>query len=204
MAEVKAVVTFTDYQALISVMRQINPALVRAFRKNQRQIAGPVVRGIRDGLGQVKPHRGMVTKVGRLSWSMTMNQSKDIQSVVVRDRKRKPRSTFPVIGIIQARTLAAPVGIYDMAGRSRAYINSKDETREYDYTGPQRGKPAGQLGRRKHKIRNQGLRMIEMLGGRGSRFVYPAAEKQLPEVRMKLQIAVNQAVNEVNSMLRRI
>lgn len=204
MASVKAVVSVTDYRNLILTMRKINPALVRAFRKRQRQVGQPVVDGIRSGISSFRPSRGMVTKVGRLSWSMTMNQSKDVSSVVIRDRKRKPRSSFPLIGIVQARTLSAPVALYDMAGRSGAYINKNDMTREYDYTGPQKGKPAGQLGRRKHRIRGQGQALINRaLKSRASRFVYPGAEDKLSAVRTQMQVVVNDAVNLVNSMLRK-
>jgi hypothetical protein len=89
-----------------------------------------------------------------------------------------------------------------MAGRSGSYINSKDETREYDYTGPQKGKPAGQLGKRKHKIRNQGRRMIQKIGNKASRYAYPGAEAKLPEARLEMQAAVYKSVDSLNKMLR--
>jgi hypothetical protein len=198
MAELKAVFSFTDYQRLILVMRQINPKMVRSFRKRQREVGQELVSGIQDSIGAAKVHRGMVTKVGRLSWSMNKNQSVDVKSVVIRDRKRKPRSKYPIIGIIQASTLSAPVAIYDMAGRSGAYINKYSETREYKYTGPSKTP-----GSRKHKINGQGRRMIEMLGKKASRYVYPGAEKHLPAVQNKMRAVVNDAVNEINSMLRK-
>ena len=201
---IKAVVTFTDYKRLIDVMKQIDPEMVKKLRKRYREIGRPVVKGIKAQIPTEAPLSNMVTKVGRLSWSLTMNQSRDIKSVVVRDRKRRPRSKYPIVGLVQAVVRAAPVALADMAGRSGAYVNSKDETREYDYTGPQKGKPAGQLGRRKHKIRNQGRRMIEKLGGKGSRFVYPGAEASLPQARAEMKAAVDEAVNKVNQMLRSV
>jgi hypothetical protein len=199
-----AVVSFTDYKRLIDVMKQIDPKLVKSLRKDFRRIGRPVVRGIKAQIPTQAPLSGMVTKVGRLSWSLTMNQSRDIKSVVVRDRKRAPRSKYPIVGLVQAVVRAAPVALADMSGRSGAYVNSKDETREYDYTGPQKGKPAGQLGRRKHKIRNQGRHMIDRLGGRGSRYVYPGAEASLPQAKAEMQVAVNNAVNNINQMLRNV
>jgi hypothetical protein len=200
----KAVASFTDYKRLIDVMKQIDPKMVKELRKDFRRIGRPVVKGIKTSIPTEAPLSNMVTKVGRLSWSLTMNQSRDIKSVVIRDRKRAPRSKYPIVGLVQAVVRAAPVALADMAGRSGAYINSKDETREYDYTGPQKGKPAGQLGRRKHKIRNQGRRMIENLGGRGSRYVYPGAEASLPQARAEMKVSVDNAVNDINQMLRSV
>jgi len=202
MASIRAVVSFTDYKQLITIMRQVDPALVKALRKRYRQIGRPLTRGIKNSIPTTAPLSGMVTKVGRLSWSRTMNQSRDIKSVVIRDRKRAPRSKFPVVGLIQAVVRAAPVGLADMAGRSGAYVNSKDETREYDYT--YTGKYGGKyIGKRKHKIRGQGRAMIARLGARASRFVYPGAESSLPQVRIETQTAVNDAVNDINNRLRR-
>jgi hypothetical protein len=202
MSEVKAVVTFTDYKRLITVMRQVEPELVKALRKRYRQIGRPLANDIRKAIPGRAPLSGMVTKVGRLSWSRTMNQSKPIRSVVIRDRKRKPGGKYPIVGLVQAVVGAAPVGLADMAGRSGAYINSRAVTREYDYT--YTGKYGGKfLGKRKHRINGQGRIMINRLGGRGSRYVYPAAEKALPQARVEMQIAVNDAVNDINSKLRR-
>jgi len=201
MAELKAVVTFTDYKRLITVMRQVEPDMVKALRKRYRQIGAPLVKDIRNGIPASAPLSGMVTKVGRLSWSRTINQNKPVRSVVVRDRKRSPRSKYLIVGLVQAVVGAAPVALVDMAGRSGAYINSRDMTREYDYTYQTSGGPV--LGKRKHRIRGQGRAMIARLGGRGSRYVYPAAEKALPQARTEMQAAVNDAVNEINAKLRR-
>jgi hypothetical protein len=201
MAELKAVVTFTDYKRLITVMRQVEPEMVKALRKRYRQIGRPLVQDIKGAIPAAAPLSGMVTKVGRLSWSRTMNQSKPIRSVVIRDRKRKPGGRYPIVGLVQAVVGAAPVGLADMAGRSGSYVNSKSITREYDYT--YHGVNGSYIGKRKHRINGQGRRMIEKLGGRGSRYVYPGAEKALPQARAEMQVAVNDAVNEVNARLRR-
>lgn len=199
---VSAVVTYTDYKQLIAVMRQIDPALVKALRKRYRQIGRPVVKGIKDSIPTTAPLSGMVTKVGRLSWSRTMNQSKDIKSVVIRDRKRAPRSKYPVVGLVQAVVRAAPVTLADMAGRSGSYVNSRSVTREYDYT--YTGKNGSYVGRRKHRINGQGRIMISRLGARGSRYVYPGAERAMPLVKVETQIAINDAVNNINRMLRNV
>lgn len=199
---VEAVVTFTDYKRLISVMRQVEPELVKALRKRYRQIGRPLVKGIKDAIPTNAPLSGMVTKVGRLSWSRTMNQNTAIKSVVIRDRKRAPRGKYPVVGLVQAVVRAAPVTLADMAGRSGAYINSRAVTREYDYTYHRGG--AAVLGRRKHRINGQGRAMINALGGRGSRYVYPGAEKSLPQVKLETQIAINDAVKNINEKLRSV
>lgn len=200
---VKAVVTYTDYKQLISIMRQVDPALVKALRKRYRQIGRPVTKGIKDSIPNSAPLSGMVTKIGRLSWSRTMNQSRDIKSVVIRDRKRPPRSKYPVVGLVQAVVRAAPVTLADMAGRSGSYVNAKSVTREYDYT--YTGKYGGKfIGKRTHRINGQGRAMIARLGSRASRYAYPGAEKAMPQVKAETQIAINDAVNNINQMLRRV
>lgn len=204
----KAVVSFTDYKRLIDVMKQIDPEMVKKLRKEYRRIGRPVVKGIKDEIPTEAPlkssrHASMVTKVGRLSWSRTENQTTDIKSVVIRDKKRAPRSKYPIVGLVQAVVRAAPVALADMAGRSGAYVNSKDETREYDYT--YTGKYGGKyVAKRKHKIRGQGRALIRNLGGTKSRYVYPGAEAALPQAKVEMQAAVNDAVNKVNQMLRKV
>ena len=205
---INAVVTFTDYKRLIDVMKQIDPEMVKNLRKEYRRIGRPVVKGIKDKIPTDAPlksskHASMVTKVGRLSWSRTMNQNKDIKSVVIRERKRAPRSKYPVVSLVQAVVRAAPVALADMAGRSGDYVDSKDETRPYDYT--YTGKYGTKyVSKRTHKIRGQGRALIRNLKGNKSRYVYPGAESKLPEAKAEMQAAVNQAVMKVNQMLRSV
>lgn len=204
---VEAVVTFTDYKRLISVMRQVEPELVKSLRKEYRRIGQPVIKGIKDKIPTSAPlssrkHASMVTKVGRLSWSRTMNQTTPIKSVVIRDKKRAPRSKYPVVGLVQVVVRAAPVTLADMAGRSGSYVNSRAVTREYDYTYHRGG--AAVLGRRKHRINGQGRAMINALGGRGSRYIYPGAEKAMPQVKREVQNAINDAVKNINEKLRSV
>jgi hypothetical protein len=199
---VKAVVTFSDYKQLIATLRQINPQLVKSLRKRYRQIGRPVTKGIQDSIPTNAPLSGMVTKVGRLSWSQTINQSRAIKSVVVRDKKRRPSGKYPIVGLVQAVVRAAPVALADMAGRSGSYVNSRAVTREYDYT--YTGKYGGKfIGKRTHRINGQGRAMISRLRAKASRYVYPGAEEALPQARIEMQVAVNDAVNEINSLLRR-
>jgi hypothetical protein len=201
MANVSGVLSVTDYRQVIATLRKVQPELVKALRKRYRQIARPVVKGVQDSIPNEAPLSGMVTKIGRLSWSRTVNQTRPIKSVVVRDRKRMPRSNYPIVSLVSVVTRSAPVGLADMAGRSGRHVNSKDMTREYDYTYHTPNGPV--IGRRKHRIRGQGAAMIRGLSRNASRFVYPGAEKALPQARIEVQIAVNDAVNTVNSMLRR-
>ena len=202
MAYVGAVLTYPDYKHLIDTMRKVNPELVKALRKQYRVIGRDVVKGIKTSIPTQAPLSGMVTKVGRLSWSMTMNQTRPIKSVVVRDRKRAPQGKYPIVGLIQVVTRSAPVALADMAGRSGAHINARAVTREYDYTytNASGGK---YVGKRKHRINGQGAAMIRGLSARASRYVYPGAEKELPAAKAKIQVAVNEAVDNINAMLRR-
>lgn len=196
----------SDYREMIAVMRKVQPELVRQLRKRYRQIGQPVVAAIKSAIPSNPPLSGMVTKVGRLSWSRTMNQTRPLKSAVIREKRAlsvKGRS-LPIVGLVQARVNAAPTALADMSGRSGRYVNARAVTREYDYTYTINGQKV--LGKRKHKINGQGRKMISGLngrfGGKASRFIYPAAESKIPAVAAEMKVAVQKASDDLNAMLK--
>lgn len=190
---VGASVMLPDYQRLIKTMNMIEPQLVKTLRKRYKQIGAPVVAGIKGSIPDNPPLSGMVTKVGRLSWSRTVNQTRPIKSAVVQENRRRPRGRYPVVSLVRIRVAAAPVVMADMAGRSGAYVGARARTREYDYT-------LSPTGKRSHRINGQGVAMIRNLRGKGSRYVYPGAEQSLPQAKAEITAAVNEAANYINQI----
>jgi hypothetical protein len=85
--------------------------------------------------------------------------------------------------------------IADMAGRGTGRgRRPKSETRVYPYKG----------GSRSHKLNGQGQKMIENLGGKASRYVFPAVESMMPEIEVKVLKSIEVAAAEINRKLDRI
>jgi len=107
--------------------------------------------------------------------------------------------------IVRVRTRSAALGIADMAGRSRKSMNKYERTRQYAYSGP------GNIGgMRDHKISRSGSRQFidnldsgrRVKKGSASRFVWPSAEKALPQARYKMIIVLNYYAGIVNAKLK--
>lgn len=202
----------SDYREMISVMRKVQPELVRQLRKRYREIGRDIVKAIKTDIPTAPPlvshKRGtsMITKVGRLSWSRTENQTRPLKSVVIREKRTLSvrGKRLPIVGLVQARVNAAPVALADMAGRSGRYINARAVTRKYKYT--YHTKDGEFVGDRDHKINGQGRAMINQLnknfGRRASRFIYPAAESKIPAAAAEMKVAVQKASDNLNAMLK--
>lgn len=191
----------TDYRNLISTIRKVEPELIKTMRSDIRDVASPIRDDIKSAIPNTAPLSGMVTKVGRLAWNRTINVKKPLKSVTIESFRRiNTRYNFYSIG--RLRVWNASVVLTDMMGRSGASINARAETREYDYTYHRDGQEI--IGKRKHKINNQGLRMIENLKSRASRFVWPAAERSLPHAKLEVRKSLERAYATLNSeMLRK-
>ena len=191
----------TDYRDLLTTIRKVEPTLIKQMRADVRDIASPIRDDIKAAIPEARPLSGMVTKVGRLAWNRTINVKKPLKSVTVESfRKINPKYTFYSIG--RLRVWNAAVVLTDMAGRSGTSINSKSETREYDYTYHKKGQEI--IGKRKHKINGQGIAMINGLRSRASRFVWPAAERSLPHAKLEVRKSLEQAYVKLNlEMLRK-
>jgi len=207
-------VTVTDYRDLIRTLRSVDPTLVKQMRKDFRTVAKPLAAGVRNAIPKKPPTSGIhrrdpkqtvsgfkpIVIPGRLTWSAnSQNGNKRPNHTLIKlPRVRTKFSNGATVSsIARVDVDNAAVVMADMAGKSRNFINKKPFTREYPYS-------RSRTGSRKHRIHNQGYGMIEALNKNGgpSRFIYPAAESQLPAVRLQAIAVLAQAYNEINQKLR--
>jgi hypothetical protein len=181
----------TDYRKMMVTVRKIEPTLIKQMRSDIRDIASPIRDDIKSAIPSTRPLSGMVTKVGRLSWSKTMNTARPLKSVTI-ESFRKINTKYTMYSLARLRVWSAAVVMADMAGRSGAWVN-KDG--------------AEIIGKRKHRINGQGVALINRLNGFGksaSRFVWPAAERSLPHAKLEIRRSLERAYGMLNlEMLRK-
>lgn len=158
-----------DVRAMNKTLRNMEGNLLKQMRSEIRAIAKPVNDQIKINIPAEPPMRGMAKGNGRLVWFGSKKpKSTTISSAI----KASGRSlTTPLVKI----TLnSAAVSMADMAGRvnrtrgvSRSYqIRLRD----------------GSVVTRKHKVTTQGKQMIANLGGKASRYGWPALENRVDAV----------------------
>jgi hypothetical protein len=190
-----------DVKLMLKKLRQVEPDLVKEYKKELRTIAKPVADDIKRRIPSEPPLSGMgyivrrtnpvtgnisyYTNEGRLNWQGTgkhgqglRNKAKGPKSVSISSAIRPSgRSlTTPIAKII----LQSPaVSMADMAGR-KGNGRSAGMSRTYTYR-----LKDGSVVTRRHRLGGQGQKMIEELRskyGRASRFGWPALEKQVDNV----------------------
>ena len=220
-------VYISDYRDFIKVMKQVEPDLMKEMRKDFRKIAKPMVRDVKAGIDKQPPTRGIHVKrrsqtvsgffpkviPGRLTWGPnSQNGNKKVDSVYTRSPRVKTRlmngATMTSISRVEVHNAA--VVMADMAGKSGKWVNKRPMTRPYKYGGG--GTQTGKYGTkaqlvtmRQHRINGQGRAMISALNkskGKASRFIYPAAEASMPQVRYQALNVLKGGFDKVNMKLR--
>jgi hypothetical protein len=209
-------VYITDYRDLVKVMKQVEPDLLTEMRRDFRKIAKPMVDDVKQGIDKQPPTRGIHIKrpqktisgfypvviPGRLTWGANaQNKNKKVDAVYTRSPRVKTRlmNGATMTSIARVEVHNAAVVMADMAGSTNQWVNKKPMTRPYLYN--QRGTTI----MRKHRINGQGKAMIEALtqsSGKASRFIYPAAESSMPQVRYQALNVLKGGFDKVNMKLR--
>jgi hypothetical protein len=90
-----------------------------------------------------------------------------------------------VTSLVAVKVTSPLTIISDMAGSSKNFMNAgfkgSGVTREYNVT------RNGVTFKRKHTLAGQGYGMLKKLGGKASRFIWPAAESKIPQARMEIE-----------------
>jgi len=213
-------VAFTDWRDLLRELNKIEPQYARDLKRNFKKIASPMRSGISRAIPKSHPTSGVhvrgaknvsgfapVVVPGRLSWSANA-QNGNIQPRHTTIRLTKARS-FKKIGqygqmsIVKVEVDNAAVVMADMAGRSKKWVNRRPVTREYEYS--QRGVRV----KRRHRINGQGMGMIKALNrgkgvlkGDASRWIWPTANKHLPDVRYQINDLIRKANDFINERMK--
>ena len=198
----RASVSFTDVRQMIVILQQIDREHVKRLKQSAREIAKPVEDAVRKGIPPTPPLlKGMTPAVipGRLTW----NTGFPANSTTIQTPRLAVKKKYN--SIARVKTRSAALGLADMAGRSRRYMNKYAETLPYRYSGP------GNIGgMRTHKnTAARSRKFIENLNsGRGvvknspSRYVWPSGLKALPLARHRMERVLNKYVAIVNARLR--
>jgi hypothetical protein len=213
-------VAITDWRDLLRELNKIEPQYARDLKRNFRKIATPMRSAISRAIPKTHPTSGIhvrgaknvsgfapVVVPGRLSWSANA-QNGNIQPrhTVIRLTKAKAFKKIGQYGqmsIVKVEVDNAAVVMADMAGRSKKWVNKKPMTREYEYS------RRGVRVKRKHRINGQGMGMIRALNrgqgvlkGDASRWIWPTANKHLPNVRYQINDLIRKANSVINERMK--
>lgn len=186
-----------DVKAMLRKLRNIEPDLVKQFRREVKAIAKPVQDQIKLNIPKTAPMRGMGHVIsyrgnyyineGRLMWQGNGQRGISDKGKV---KNAKPNSltlsqaikpsgrslTTPIAKIILN---SAPASMADMAGRKGGA--GRGVSREYLYR-----KRNGEIVKRRHRVTTQGQQMLANLSGRASRYGWSALENKIGAVEREI------------------
>ena len=203
-----ATIDVTDIRVAERMLKDLDEQYLKEFRKDVKGIAKPVQKHIKAGITYTRanpPIRGMKqVHYGRVAFGTTWAgdgpkpkpaKSALIQRVPEKARRKGTRSIVRVVVGSPGTVLADMAGSGNMRASRRGQL-----TREYDYmysSGP---------GKRRHRITTQGIHFVNALNARygrdSSRFVWPAAERAIPEVTEKIDDLISDYNRKLNARLR--
>lgn len=167
-------IKITGIAETVKVLKSIDNDLVKQARKDLRTGAKPVADAVKQNIPNEAPLRGMIHN-GRTAWKPS-GVKVTVKTNFSKKAERKGTSLVSIVAGAQGKNSqgAAAFQIADMAGRKR-----KGNTRS-------------------------GNAMIRALNssGRASRYVYPAAERQVPYVQDVVRGTIKKLTNEYNRRLK--
>lgn len=182
----------TDIRELQRRLKSIDPKLRTQLLRDAKKPAEAIVSKVRPAINAVQPLSGMTG--GRLNWYNSIDSKGKSHKPDDMKIEFRTRSTgkSKVTSLVRIRVASPAVVMADMAGRSNRWLDAGYKgtgyTKEYPYKG----------GSRRHKVNGQGRKMIENLGGKASRYVWPAAEQSIPAVKAQIEAVLRRAYDEIN------
>jgi hypothetical protein len=158
-----------DIREMNRTLRNLEGDLLKEMRSEIRSIAKPIDNQIKQNIPAQAPMRGMAKGNGRLRW---LGDKKPQSTSILNRVKASGRSLTTSLVAIQLNSPA--VSMADMAGRVN---KSRQVSREYTIR-----LRNGDIVKRRHRVTTQGKQMIANLGGKASRYGWPAIESQLDAV----------------------
>lgn len=182
----------TDVRRLTYALRSIDPKLRNQLVREAKEPAKPIQSAVKAAIPTTAPLTNM--NQGRLAWQGSVDSKGKIKRP--KDVQIQFRTTMSgrslTTSLVRVRVVSPAVVMADMAGRSGRYLDSGYKgtgvTRPYPYKG----------GFRVHRLNGQGRAMIRGLGGKASRFVWPAAERAVPAARREIEQVVKKFAKMVN------
>lgn len=180
-------------QETVKVLQQIEPDLLKQTRKDIRQIAQPMVDAIQQYIPNQAPLKGMNHR-GRTAW-----KPENVKVTVKTSFSNKTFTREQAIASVQVGGKkgtdgAAGLQIADMAGR-RGKVRRSGRTRQFTRAGNSEVS---------YRLNGQGAGLIDYLNAnwsRASRFVWRAAETQIPSVHAGVMQSIDKLSDEINIKL---
>lgn len=188
-------ISVTDIRELQKRLKAIDPKLRTALVRDSKKAAAPTVSAIKSAIGSVTPNSGMLRPGARLNWNNAIDGKGRVHNALdVKPQFRTSSSgRSDTTNLVRVKVGNPAVTLADMGGRSGRYVNAGYKgsgfTREYSYKG----------GTRRHRVNGQFRGIETKIGGSASRFVYPAAEKSLGQVRQAIEKILRDAYTTINS-----
>lgn len=198
--------SISDMRNLQRALKNLDPNLRKALLREAKAPAKPVQSAIKSAIPAVAPMSGMTR--GRLSWSNSVDSKgrahnpKDVKIQFRTSSSGKSKVT----SLVRVAVKSPAVVFADMAGKTERYMGAgykgSGVTRPYPYKGGTRVHRVDGNGvkkpNRRYKYSRQGDALLAALGGKASRYVWPAAERAVPQVTQQIDVVINKFISIVN------
>lgn len=179
-------IVYSNIRVLNKQLAMIESESMKQLRKDAKNFAKPVQMAVKSALPTISsiPLSGAL-HAGRTGALGDINLGKMSIRYKASGSKRAN-----ITSLVSVRVESPFIAMIDMAGKKN--LVRKAVTREYPYKG----------GSRKHRVTTQGKSMISNLSGSPSRFIWPAAEKAIPEAQRNILFSLEQAAKKINGKLK--
>ena len=204
----------TNYNEIYRTLLKLDKTYLAQLKRNYKDIGRDVQTAIRKAIpSKAKPPLPGMKQVhfGRLAWGTTYSpdgkRPRNSKSVLIQlpsTRSRKARKAGEM-AILRLQVGSPGTVLFDMAGRANYTKGRRGLTPEYDYMYTIGGQKIP--GKRRHKVVPGAFaKGLSKAKGRkqawASRIVWPAALTALPKARARMAVAIGQANDRVNALLR--
>jgi hypothetical protein len=164
----------------LAEIRDVDKDLFFKIRAQMKRGGDTLGRRIEGNIPLLAPTRGFRNHSGRTAWRPATTKT----VVSGRNARKDQRGSTPLLQVI---VNGAGVSIADMAGRGGPKTRRKT-TRSYAWRGT----------RRTHTINGQTEKMLQALGKKPSRYIYPEVEASMPFIQSTVLLGVEQYTSALN------
>jgi hypothetical protein len=185
----------SDIRAINKALKEIDPDLRKQFLRDAKAVGRQAEQLIKPMLPTTAPLSGMNTK-GRYGWNNQVGKRGTVAAnkTTVQFRTASGGNTRGgVSSLVSVKVMAPMTVIADIAGRSGSWIGKGDKGSGFSKPYTDR---YGNI--RRHRLNGQGSAMVSKLGGRGSRYAWPALEHHKGQLEADVEAVVKKYVEIAN------
>lgn len=185
----------SDIRKISKALKEIDPDLRKQFMREAKTVGRQAESLIKPMLPTTAPLSGMNTR-GRYGWNNQVGKRGTVaanKTAVAFRTATGGNTRGGTSSLVSVKVMAPMTVIADIAGRSGSWVNKGDKGSGYSKPYVDR---YGNV--RRHKINGQGSAMISKLGGRGSRYAWPALEHHKSQLEADVEAVVKKYVEIAN------